>query len=868
MKKFTNSVFTKFVMLVVFIVSFIVSPQITLGAGPTATLQVVVNVLNNNGGTNTPSSFGINISGAGASPSIFNGSGTGTTVVVNAGQPYTTSVSTLSYLTSFSPDCNSTLVANDVATCTITLNDIAPLLPGQNPENLIANPMFENPSTTDPNIPLSWNKGYANPSDVVTYTYPVADAPASDISSGNAAKITATTLATGSDAKWYFDPVPVIAGRQYHFSDSYISTIDTDIVAAFCTDVFQSNCVYQLSSSVPATQTNVWGQSSVVFTVPDGKTYMTIFHRVSAPGTLIVDNYSATLVPPPSPFSYGFVSLTFDDGLLSQYNNARNVLLTGNAKGTFFIPTHFISGFSISNPSVEYGTTSPTDWSHSGSNSATYTYETDAHTGLRSAKTSSTTVGSNAAWYFDPVTVIPDSIYNFSEFYKSTGNSELIAQLTMADGTTQTAQVTDISGNFVSNSVLLSPSANYTQIQKYFYIPLNTSSITILNRLTGIGSVTIDDVSLGRVGYMTSDQILNLQNDGNEIGGHTQTHPDLTQITTEEINSEINFGRTDLLDNLMSPVLSLAYPFGAFNQAVQQALSSAGYTSGRTIIPGFNGKDTSKYSLLSESVNADTTINQIESWINTAKADKTWLILTFHDIQSDLTNVPYGATPQTLADTIAYINSQSVPIKAVSQGIDLMNDMQPTPVDICPNVTGVQTTGPCADTLCLSPNTWNMTNQTCDVPVIITPVDICTNVTGVQTILPCADTLCLSPNTWNTGTQTCDAPVIIVPPVVPPTTTTPPATPQNSITFSGSIPFSSGKVLGSTKFIFTKRLKQGSRGDEVMELQKFLNNAGYPVKIDGVFGSATTVALIKFQIANGLKGDGIVGVQTRAVLNK
>ncbi len=54
-----------------------------------------------------------------------------------------------------------------------------------------------------------------------------------------------------------------------------------------------------------------------------------------------------------------------------------------------------------------------------------------------------------------------------------------------------------------------------------------------------------------------------------------------------------------------------------------------------------------------------------------------------------------------------------------------------------------------------------------------------------------------------------------------------------------------------------------------MELQKFLNNAGYGIlAVDGIFGPKTKAAVIKFQIASGLAGDGIVGPLTRAVLNK
>lgn len=77
-----------------------------------------------------------------------------------------------------------------------------------------------------------------------------------------------------------------------------------------------------------------------------------------------------------------------------------------------------------------------------------------------------------------------------------------------------------------------------------------------------------------------------------------------------------------------------------------------------------------------------------------------------------------------------------------------------------------------------------------------------------------------------------------------------------------------GKVLGATKFNFTKFMRNNSRGDEVIELQKLLTTLGYTLTPDGKFGPKTKNAVIKFQIANELKGDGIVGPLTRAVLNK
>jgi peptidoglycan hydrolase-like protein with peptidoglycan-binding domain len=62
-------------------------------------------------------------------------------------------------------------------------------------------------------------------------------------------------------------------------------------------------------------------------------------------------------------------------------------------------------------------------------------------------------------------------------------------------------------------------------------------------------------------------------------------------------------------------------------------------------------------------------------------------------------------------------------------------------------------------------------------------------------------------------------------------------------------------------------LRQGSKGSAVSELQQLLQSKGfYTGKIDGDFGAGTINAVLKFQSANGLVPDGIVGSSSWAKL--
>lgn len=66
---------------------------------------------------------------------------------------------------------------------------------------------------------------------------------------------------------------------------------------------------------------------------------------------------------------------------------------------------------------------------------------------------------------------------------------------------------------------------------------------------------------------------------------------------------------------------------------------------------------------------------------------------------------------------------------------------------------------------------------------------------------------------------------------------------------------------------YYRTLLFGSRGSDVSKLQQSLNNKGFwSGQADGIYGSITENAVIKFQVANKIIIDGIAGNQTQSVL--
>ena len=89
-------------------------------------------------------------------------------------------------------------------------------------------------------------------------------------------------------------------------------------------------------------------------------------------------------------------------------------------------------------------------------------------------------------------------------------------------------------------------------------------------------------------------------------------------------------------------------------------------------------------------------------------------------------------------------------------------------------------------------------------------------------------------------------------------------------THIGSNVLGSDTAAGSA-VIPRSTLKQGMRGDDVMDLQNLLQDAGYSVGragADGIYGSDTFRAVAAFQEDHGLAVDGIAGRETLAALDE
>jgi peptidoglycan/xylan/chitin deacetylase (PgdA/CDA1 family) len=91
---------------------------------------------------------------------------------------------------------------------------------------------------------------------------------------------------------------------------------------------------------------------------------------------------------------------------------------------------------------------------------------------------------------------------------------------------------------------------------------------------------------MNEAGFLSADEIRQLDRAGMDVGDHTAHHLDLPELGSSELQAETAGSRKTLEAVLGHPVYYFAYPFGAFNDTVVRAVRDAGFTMAYTTAGG------------------------------------------------------------------------------------------------------------------------------------------------------------------------------------------------------------------------------------------------------------------------------------------
>jgi peptidoglycan/xylan/chitin deacetylase (PgdA/CDA1 family) len=165
--------------------------------------------------------------------------------------------------------------------------------------------------------------------------------------------------------------------------------------------------------------------------------------------------------------------------------------------------------------------------------------------------------------------------------------------------------------------------------------------------------------------YMTTQEALALQADGNEIGGHTVTHPDLAQMGADEVKRQVCTDRVNLT-NMGFTVTNFAYPFASLTPAVESTVAACGYNSARglgdleSVVPGSAGLGFAEAvppadpydTKAPDEVDNTWTLTDLQNLVTKAEPGGGWVQVTFHHIGTGIDPTSGIADPLTVSTAL------------------------------------------------------------------------------------------------------------------------------------------------------------------------------------------------------------------------
>ena len=188
---------------------------------------------------------------------------------------------------------------------------------------------------------------------------------------------------------------------------------------------------------------------------------------------------------------------------------------------------------------------------------------------------------------------------------------------------------------------------------------------------------------VGAPNYLTLANLQTIAAAGNEIGGHTVTHPDLTTVPSDEAVRQICDGRVTLTDWGFR-VTSFAYPYAALNPTVEADVKNCGFNSARGLgdiasahsEPGVTElaekvPPADPYDLAAvDEIDTSWTPAQMEAVVTNAEKAGGWVIFTFHHICSGTGCDSLSITPADFTTFVAWLKTQQdVSVKTVDSVI-------------------------------------------------------------------------------------------------------------------------------------------------------------------------------------------------------
>ncbi len=548
-----------------------------------------------------------------------------------------------------------------------------------------------------------------------------AGAPAGYSNTGAAAGVTYSVVSghTGANAlwidqtvstvhSWFANAVPAAPG-QYAYTDAYQSSVVSEVGADFF-GTSGNYLSYAWLGTVPACPSPNWCTSTFTVTVPTGAAMVDVPHDIYSAGNLTIDDFSLTAgaiaPPPPPPPTTPPISTT-----AGQTTNGG--LETIDA--TSGLPSYWGNG----------------QW---GANDGKLSAVSTAHSGGSAVRAEISSFTNGAVDLYQKIPVAAGKTYKVSVAVASNVAVQVGAQ--GVDTTGKEINWTTVA-NVTANNTGTTP-ANWTVATGSFTAPVGAVYEELFVPLGGVGWVVSDDYTVTPVtapasfttgmvtvalddgwtsqytngrpilvankipatfyiigneigdtpDYMSATQIKQLVTDGNEIGNHTWDHPDapvtLNTMTAAQIDAEFTQAQTTITSKIGVAPTTCAYPEGSYNATVLteaakyfkgcRSVDTDTTTNGANLPGPLVADPLYKYRLMDVNITSATTVAQVKAAINYAKANRVWVILTYHEVVTKASQRKGGDQYYTLTAAftteMAYLRTSGVPAMTLSGATD------------------------------------------------------------------------------------------------------------------------------------------------------------------------------------------------------
>lgn len=131
------------------------------------------------------------------------------------------------------------------------------------------------------------------------------------------------------------------------------------------------------------------------------------------------------------------------------------------------------------------------------------------------------------------------------------------------------------------------------------------ATLYVVSGTIGGHSDWLAPLGAARLPMLTTQQLRDLAADGCEIGGHSQTHPQLDCLPHARAHQEIRESKAQLADALGQEVSTFAYPHGYHDKHVRRCVIEAGFKSATAVRNALSHDRDDRFALARVTVTSD-----------------------------------------------------------------------------------------------------------------------------------------------------------------------------------------------------------------------------------------------------------------------